>query len=153
MAEKHNEHTFDGQAQYQLSLPLPQEVFEQIEQEGYLSNGVFEEPPEYEGAIGRTMFDLPNSEDNTLTVLLPKENVHEAPSQALLRILSERENDRRSYLGMVVQGPFAEPDGLRGDAPIMITTAVQSIRYCSNAALVPEYLPCQRRGEETGSGA
>src|SRR5579859_5758258 len=122
MAEKTQKQAPDTVPQYQLSLPLPQEVFEQIERETSQS-GELEEPPEYRDAIGRTMFDLPNSEDNTLTVLLPKENVHDAPSQALLRILSERNEDQRSYLGMVVQGPFAEPDGLRGDAPIMITTA------------------------------
>ena len=34
-------------------------------------------------------------------------------------------SDSRRYLGIVVAGPFAEPDGLRGDAPIMITTAVR----------------------------
>jgi len=73
--------------------------------------------------MGRTMFDLPNSEDNTVTVLLPKDDIHSAPSQALVRIRSVTDN--RRYLGIVVKGPFAEPDGLRGDAPIMITTAVR----------------------------
>src|SRR5437588_3154744 len=125
MREKINRHPYDPVPLHQLSLPLPQEVFEQIDQECAQSIGEPYEPPEYSGAIGRTMFDLPNSEDNTLTVLLPKENVHEAPSQALVRILSVRDDDHRSYLGMVVQGPFAEPDGLRGDAPIIITTAVR----------------------------
>jgi hypothetical protein len=125
MREKINKHPYDPVPLHQLSLPLPQEVFEQIDQECAQSTGESDEPPEYSGAIGRTMFDLPNSEDNTLTVLLPKENVHEAPSQALVRILSVRDDDHRSYLGMVVQGPFAEPDGLRGDAPIIITTAVR----------------------------
>src|SRR5277367_3007447 len=32
--------------------------------------------PFVEGAIGTTMFDLPGSEDNTITVLLSQENAH-----------------------------------------------------------------------------
>ena len=100
----------DAIPHHQLSLPVPQQVLEQIEQESMLIGDQSEAIEEYQGAIGRTMFDLPNSEDNTLTVLLPKEHVHDAPSQALLRIHSRREEDHRSYLGIVVQGPFAEPD-------------------------------------------
>jgi hypothetical protein len=119
----------DAIPHHQLSLPVPQQVLEQIEQESMLIGDQSEAIEEYQGAIGRTMFDLPNSEDNTLTVLLPKEHVHDAPSQALLRIHSRREEDHRSYLGIVVQGPFAEPDGLRGDAPIIITTAVRGGIY------------------------
>ncbi len=109
--------------QYQLGLPLPQEVFEQIEQDSIQAGGEWSEPPEYKDAVGRTMFDLPTSEDNTVTVLLAKDDIHKAPSQALVRIRSVHDN--RKYLGIVVKGPFAEPDGLRGDAPIMITTAVR----------------------------
>ncbi len=52
-----------------------------------------------------------------------KDDIPKAPSQALVRIRSITDN--RTYLGIVVKGPFAEPDGLRGDAPIMITTAVR----------------------------
>ena len=127
MDEQVNNYPPDLRALHQLSMSLPQEVFEQIEQESIQGSMPITEPLEdQEAAIGRTMFDLPNSEDNTLTVLLPKDNVHDAPSQALLRILSSHDNthDRHSYLAIVVQGPFAEPDGLRGDAPIMITSAL-----------------------------
>ena len=106
-----------------LSLTLPQEIFEQIEQESARAGGEWSEPAEYDTAVGRTMFDLPSSEDNTVTVLLSKDDIHQAPSQALVRIRSV--SDSRRYLGIVVAGPFAEPDGLRGDAPIMITTAVR----------------------------
>ncbi len=120
MAEQTNKVSLE---QYQPSVPLPQEVFEQIHQESARAGGEWSEPPEYHGAIGRTMFDLPSSEDNTLTVLLPKDDIHKAASQALVRLHSVLDN--RTYLGIVVHGPFAEPDGLRGDAPIMITTAVR----------------------------
>src|SRR5579871_3482442 len=66
--------------------------------------------PEMKGTIGATMFDLPGSEDNTVTVLLPQANAQRAPSQALVRIKSRRQGDGRRYLGMVTAGPFAEPD-------------------------------------------
>ncbi len=109
----------------QGGMPLPQDVLEQIDLDITKAGGEWEEPEEYQGAIGRTMFDLPNSEDNTVTVLLPRDTLHQAPSQSLVRIHSKDEGHERTYLGIVVKGPFAEPDGLRGDAPIMITTAVR----------------------------
>lgn len=81
------------------------------------------EPEEFIGSVGRTMFDVPGSKDNTVTVLLPAENVQQVPAQSLLRIRSRP--DGRRYLGIVVAGPFAEPDGLRADAPAVITTTVR----------------------------
>src|SRR5712691_902840 len=123
MTENTHKDTQAKLEQDHLSLPLPQEIFEQIEEESARAGGEWTEPAEYDTAVGRTMFDLPNSEDNTVTVLLPKDDIHAAPSQALIRIRSVHDN--RKYLGIVVKGPFAEPDGLRGDAPIMITTAVR----------------------------
>jgi len=121
--EKTNKDMHITPEQLQVSLPLPEDVMEQLAKDTAEAGGEWSEPPEYIDAIGRTMFDLPNSEDNTVTVLLPKDAVHAAPSQALVRIRSVTDN--RRYLGIVVKGPFAEPDGLRGDAPIMITTAVR----------------------------
>ena len=38
----------------------------------------------------------------------------------------ESEGDGRTYLGIVQAGPFAEPDGLRGDAPLVVTVQVRS---------------------------
>jgi uncharacterized protein len=75
-----------------------------------------------DGRIGATMFDLPNSVDGTVTVLLPKENLDSLPSQALVRV--ESRGDERTYLGAVTQGPFAEPDGLRADATPIVISAV-----------------------------
>lgn len=75
------------------------------------------------GSIGATMFDLPSSDDNAVIVLLPKESMQAAPSQALVRIKSA---DRRSYLGMITAGPFAEPDGLRGDSHMLVTIAAHN---------------------------
>jgi len=75
------------------------------------------EPPDPD-AVGYTMFDSPSSEDNSVTVLLPRERIEDTPSQALVRI---RSKDGRSYLGAVVAGPFAEPDALRADSPLLVT--------------------------------
>ena len=83
-------------------------------------------------AIGRTMFDTPGSQDNTLTVLLPKDSLNSVPAQSLLRI--ESRDDERTYLAIVTAGPFAEPDGLRADAPTIVTTAVRGAN-----AFVPRY--------------
>ena len=73
--------------------------------------------------VGVTMYDMPGSEDGTLTVLLPRERIGATPGQALVRISS---GDGRVYLGIVVAGPFAEPDGLRADANLIVTTSVRS---------------------------
>src|SRR5690349_380008 len=98
-----------------VSLSLPEEALEQLAEDTAKAGGEWSESAEYEGAVGRTMFDLPSSEDNTVTVLLPKDEIRKAPSQALVRIHSIADNDDRWYRGIVVKGPFAEPDGLRGD--------------------------------------
>ncbi len=102
---------------------VPSDILEQLNSDIEGAGGEWSEPVEYKGAVGRTMFDLPNSEDNTVTVLLPREEISKVPSQSLVRLRSVQ--DDRVYLGIVVKGPFAEPDGLRGDAPIVITTAVR----------------------------
>ncbi len=102
---------------------LPEDVFEELDRDIGAAGGEWQENPEDIGSIGRSMFDLPSSEDNTVTVLLPKDTIAKVPSQSLVQIKSKP--DGRIYLGIVVKGPFAEPDGLRGDAPVMITTSVR----------------------------
>src|SRR5262245_6803936 len=82
--------------------------------------------PELEGSLGVTMFDLPGSEDNSLTVLLSREQIGNAASQTLVRIKSR---DRKSYLGIVTAGPFAEPDSLRGDSHMLVTVATRGGLY------------------------
>ncbi|QJW98361.1 ATP-binding protein [Frigoriglobus tundricola] len=77
--------------------------------------------PDDTGAVGKTLFDLPGSTDLTVTVVVPKDQLHAAPAQSLVRIKSR--TDGRTYLGVVTAGPFAEPDGLRGDSP-MLTAVV-----------------------------
>lgn len=99
----------------------PEEVFQSIDAAAEQAGGPWVPPAGYEGSIGRTMFDTPTSKDGTLTILLPKDSIDELPSQALVRI--ESRVDGRTYLAAVVEGPFAEPDGLRADAtPIVVMT-------------------------------
>lgn len=90
------------------------------------SGGELEPDTIMAGAIGATMFDLPDSEDGSLTVLLPRDHLHHAPSQALVRITSR---DGRRYLGIVTRGPFAEPDSIRGDSHMLVTVATRGGIY------------------------
>lgn len=107
----------------------------------------WDEPEAYRGSVGRTMFDTPGAKDNTVTVLLPTDAVQQVPAQSLVRINSHP--DRRRYLAIVVAGPFAEPDGLRADAPAIVTTAVRG------ATFMPRYhgrVQVEIIGEQLESG-
>ena len=79
------------------------------------------------GAVGRTMFDLPGSTDLTVTVLLPNEHLHRAPAQSLVRVACKRSGKR--YLGVVTAGPFAEPDGLKGDSQLLQAVSIHGGGY------------------------
>ena len=89
-------------------------------------------PADEDGVVGWTMFDTPTARDGSVVALLPKEQVGRVPNRALVRI--ESRQDGRSYLGIVQEGPFAEPDGLRGDAPLVVTVQARSGRM-----LLPQY--------------
>ncbi len=105
------------------------------------------EPEAFRGSIGRTMFDTVGAKDNTVTVLLPYDSVQRLPAQSLVRIASYP--DARQYLAIVVAGPFAAPDGLRADAPSMVTTAVRG------AVFMPRYhgwVQVELLGEQTAEG-
>ena len=104
-------------------LAPPPDAFEAIDQASEEAGGAWKPPAGYEGSIGSTMFDMPSSKDGTVTVLMPKDNIDTLPGQALVRVKSLA--DGRTYLGAVVEGPFAEPDGLRADATPMVVTTVQ----------------------------
>ena len=80
--------------------------------------------------VGRTMFDSSRSDDGTVSVLMPPEQIARLPRQSLVRIKS---SDDRSYLGAVVKGPFAEPDGLPADSPALVAVTVRG------AVLTPRY--------------
>ena len=97
----------------------PEDLLRQVQEDVAQAGGELPPEPDRAGAIGATMFDLPGSEDNSVTVLLPQENAQRAPSQALVRIRSR--GDGRAYLGIVTAGPFAEPDTLRADSHLLVT--------------------------------
>jgi hypothetical protein len=105
--------------------PVPHEVFDELQAAEEAAGGAWETPEDELEAVGRTMFDAPQSRDNRIIVLTPRENIGDIPSQSLVRIISKE--DGREYLGIVVEGPFAEPDGMRADAPIIVTTTVRGI--------------------------
>lgn len=112
-------------------MNTPKQAFQAIEEDSERAGGPWSPPAGYEGSIGSTMFDMPSSKDGTVTVLLPKENIDDMPSQAIIRV--ESLSDRRTYLGAVVEGPFAEPDGLRADSTPMVVTTVKG------GLLMPKY--------------
>lgn len=111
-------------------LATPADAFNAIDADSAAAGGAWQLPAEDVGCVARTMFDAPTSEDGTVTILLPGANIDGLPAQALVRIQSK---DKRVYLGAIVKGPFAEPDGLRADATPMVVTTVQG------GLLMPKY--------------
>lgn len=112
------------------------------------AGGELRSDPELAGSIGATTFDLPSSKDNAITVVLSKEMLQRAPAQALLRIKSR---DGRRYVAIVSAGPFAEPDSLRADSPMLITIATRD-----GTAFMPPYhgrVQVEILGEELKDGA
>ena len=102
-------------------------VREQLATDIALAGGPKLAHPDDAKSVGVTMFDLPGSNDLTVTVLLGRERLQDAPSQSLVRIKSRKDN--RSYLGVVTAGPFAEPDGLRADSDILKAVATHHGDY------------------------
>ncbi|MCA9069364.1 MAG: hypothetical protein KDA84_10595, partial [Planctomycetaceae bacterium] len=111
-------------------LAVPAEAFDAIDADCEAAGGEFNPPEVAAGSIGRTMFDSSRSEDGTVTVLLPQESLDQIFNQSLVGIKSR---DGREYLGVVVEGPFAEPDGLRADSPPIVISTVQG------GMLLPKY--------------
>src|SRR5579885_1212117 len=96
--------------------------------------GTLDELPKTSGdpaAIGRTMFDTPQAEDDAVTLLLPQKKIEGITSQALVRV---RSTDGRHYIGAVSAGPFAEPDGLKADSPIVVNITVEE-----GISFIPKY--------------
>ena len=107
---------------------MPDDFSEQMEEEFEQVGGAWETDEDVDGAVGRTMFDTSNSRDDQIVVVVPKSKMPLVPSRSLVRIESlpsDRGGDGRTYIGAVVEGMFTEPDGLRGDAPIIVTTTVR----------------------------
>jgi DNA helicase HerA-like ATPase len=107
--------------------PVPTDTLASFAAVADAVGGAYKPRPGTEGAVAYTHFDTSSSEDNAITILLTKEHMNRLPSQTLVRIDSLNDDNTldRSYLGTVVSGPFAEPDGFRTDSPLVVTTTVQ----------------------------
>jgi len=106
-----------------------------LEKEIESNGGEWAEDANCKDADGMTMFDMPGSEDNLITALLPKKNIRNIGAHSLIEIRSRTKDnggDGRVYRGIVVAGPFHEPDGIRADAHMMITTAVNGAIFMPN---------------------
>lgn len=103
--------------------PVPKNALDRLGSVAEEMGGAYKPLPGAEGAVGFTHFDSPTSEDDTIVLLLPKDNMGKLPIQSLVRI--ESLEDKRTYLGIVVSGPFAEPDGLRAESSIIVATTVE----------------------------
>ena len=92
----------------------------------YRAGGEVMPDPDRAGAIGATMFDLPGSEDHTVTSCCRKTK----PTGAVASAGAHQEPRRTvNYLGMVTAGPFAEPDSLRADSHMLVTVAARGGNY------------------------
>jgi hypothetical protein len=122
----HDETPWDGQDALPFDLAtireVPAEALQRLSATAEAAGGRWQADPMREGAMGFTMFDAPSSQDNLITVLLNAERIHHAPSQMLVRV---RSGDGRAYIGTVVAGPFAEPDGLRADSTVLVTVVTR----------------------------
>jgi Helicase HerA, central domain len=119
----------------QKEVPEQKSVLEAINDEINNNGGPWEEDANCKGADGMTMFDMPASQDNLITVLLPKKNIRNIGAHSLIEIRSrikENGGDGRIYRGIVVAGPFHEPDGIRADAHMMITTTIHGAIFMPN---------------------
>lgn len=115
--------------------------------------GELQPPITRQGAVGVTLFDTPASDDGTVTVVLPIEQLDQVANRTFVRIRTEGDGGAtaRSFLGVVSNGPFHEPDGLRGDSPIITTTAVRG-----GTMFLPRYhgrAEVQILGEEVQDGS
>ena len=110
--------------------PVPGSVHVEFRATAEKLGGPYTPSPEAAGAVGHTHFDGPSAEDGTVTVLIEKKNMDRLPSQAMVRIKSLDDHGRlqRSYLGAVVKGPFAEPDGIPVNSPLLEQNTVLGSR-------------------------
>lgn len=134
--DEHKQNILSPEDKGEASRAMTDDFMSLFKEDIDAAGGEWREDEESRGSVGFTMYDAPTSKDNTVTVLLPADQIGSAPSQSLVRIKSrskERGGDGRQYLGAVVQGPFAEPDGLRADAPLVVTTTVRG------ASFMPRY--------------
>ncbi|WP_095990008.1 ATP-binding protein [Cystobacter fuscus] len=104
--------------------PLPGETLKEFENLQELAKASsLDLDPELEKAVGFTHFDTSSSEDNLITVLTTRGDLHKLASQTLVRVKSREDN--RTYLGVVVRGPFSEPDAIAANSTMAVGVVVQ----------------------------
>ena len=124
----------------------PTTALDAIDEIAKAAGGAYMQPEEFTGSVGRTMFDVPSSSDGTITVVMQKNKIDQVPMQTMLRIKSP---EGRTYIAVVTSGPFAEPDGMRADAPTLVISAIHE------GIFMPNYhgrVQIEILGEETESG-
>ncbi len=117
------------------SQPQTSDLNEVIDKEIVLNGGEWSLDPTCEGADGTTMFDLPNSQDNLISVLISRDNIKGVGAHSIVEIRSRSKDyggDGKTYRGIVVAGPFHDPDGIRADSPILISTTVNGAIFLPN---------------------
>ncbi|WP_241758103.1 ATP-binding protein [Myxococcus landrumensis] len=106
--------------------PTPPEALEELESLQLSVKPSTPEDEELMKAVAFTHFDTSSSEDNLITLLITREDLPQLASQTLVRIKSRE--DQRSYLGVVVRGPFAEPNAVPAGSTMAIGVVTQGKR-------------------------
>jgi hypothetical protein len=111
--------------------PVPELALKELPDsvEAELSAAAWEDAPPWQpdDADGRTLFDTPHSADTTVLVVFPQDRFPKWRAQALARI--ESIEDGRSYLGQVTQGPYAAPNGLPANSPLLLATQIEGTLF------------------------
>ncbi len=91
------------------------------------AEGDGQEWEEDDAADGRTLFDTPQSQDGSVIVVFRQDRFTDWRTQSLAHI--ESESDGRTYLAQVISGPFAEPNGLPANSPLLRVTQVEKTLF------------------------
>src|SRR5687768_14890348 len=78
-------------------------------------------------ADGCTLFDTPQSDDGSVIVVFRQDRFDKWRTQSLAYI--ESNVDGKTYLAQVVRGPFAEPNGLPANFPVLRVTQVEGTMF------------------------
>ncbi|CAN96313.1 hypothetical protein sce6146 [Sorangium cellulosum So ce56] len=125
MSAKNSDHTgATNGLPHDFVKPCPPEALAELDEIAAAGRAQFDGlDPELATAVGFTHFDTSSSADNLITVLLARDDLHRLASQTLVQIRSRE--DGRSYLGVVVRGPFAEPDAVSPNSVMAVSVVVQ----------------------------
>ena len=104
-------------------MDIPTDVVEDFSQ-GIPPTGQIEDSDD--DADGRTLFDSSQSEDATVLVVFRQDRFSAWRTQSLAHIES---NDGKTYLAQVVNGPFAEPNGLPSNSPLLRITQIERTMF------------------------